>query len=120
MTKTKRVSVTVKLSEDDYEKLNSRSQSSGMAVAIVMKLLVAGYLDGEVEIENGEIKTAENLLEIPIEDTDYIDLHLKKLVEKMREKDYPNRVIREMIDQMIDKVRDYPKYNSRRDGYGEC
>lgn len=102
---------------------------SGMSLPNILNLLGEMIENEDMRFENGKVvievpEIRENIGSTPIFDPPelyddeselYHELHLDKLVKAMRDKGYPDRVIRDSIDGFADKVRDGYKYNSRRD-----
>ncbi len=104
-------------------------QQCGRTAVQVLDIVGESFADGKAWIEDGKLVCENSEIQCscgatPIFDPPelyddepelYHELHFDKLVKAMRDKCYPERVIRDTIDGFIDKVRDGYKYNAKRD-----
>lgn len=99
---TKKV-VGVKLNEKEYEQVEAKATLDNVSVSAALRLLINGYLNGEIQIEKGELKIPEKEYEL-IEDAP-LGQKLEKQFDKLRERGYPERYIRQMGENLVESVR---------------
>ena len=56
----KRVTIGTKISEEDFERIELKGKIDGLSISALVKLLVMGYKDGDIEIKDGEIVRENN------------------------------------------------------------
>lgn len=111
----KRVTISTKINEEDYAKIELMARVDGLSVTALVKLLVMGYKDSEIVIKGGEIQP-------PIEEEYYEDefgTKIERICDKLREGNYPESFISKwkgtILDGMRSQVEIMPKkYDPRR------
>ena len=121
MAVTKRITVNAKISEKEFAELTMIANRENISVSALMKLCIGALINGEIEVEKGELKTCPTHDEYCVSDDFYSDDFGKKVEKKfdrLRERDYPEDVIHVMkqeilagIDNRIDML---PKKFDRR------
>jgi len=123
MGKAKRVTVNAKITEEESEKLNRLAERENISITALIRLLVNSLINGDIEIEKGEIKTCPTPDEMGIcevseenfmENLRYKELKLDRLASVFEEYGYPDSIVRQQIEQMIMMIKDNGRYNSRR------
>lgn len=123
MGKAKRVTVNAKITEEESEKLNRLAERENISITALIRLLVNSLINGDIEIEKGEIKTCPTPDEMGIcevseedfkENLRYKELKLDRLASVFEEYGYPDSMVRQQIEQMIMMIKDNGRYNSRR------
>ena len=106
--------VTTELGED----IKRAAQISGHTLSDFLRICVEDAVYGHYAIEDGHLVPTDDYLDVlrpPVDELLGDDLHTEKLVKAMRDKGYPDRIIRDRVDSMIDTIKDGGKYNARRD-----
>ena len=111
----KRVTISTKINEEDYAKIELMARVDGLSVTALVKLLVMGYKDSEIVIKGGELQP-------PIEEEYYEDefgTKIERICDKLRESNYPESFISKwkgtILDGMRSQVEIMPKkYDPRR------
>ena len=113
-----RVTIGTKINEDDYAKVELMAKVDGMSITALVKLLVIGYKDGDIEIKDGEIVRENNEEFFHYEETPLGEL-IEREFDKLRSRNYPESLIckwkRTIIDGIRSQVEMMPKkYDPRR------
>ena len=104
--------------------LNDYAEDCKLSVQQLIEKVAEALSVGDIAIVDGNIIGYENRergvtpIEMGILKEESIDirgLHLDRFVEALRDKGFPDRVIRERVDYLVDEIRDGSRYNSRRD-----
>lgn len=109
---------TIRVKNGTKVAIEDAAVHDGMTAAQLINLFGECLADGAMWVENGRLTFEVEPTFEPQHDEGtetYHDLHLDKLVKAMRDKGYPDRVIRDRIDGMVEQVIDGFKYNARRD-----
>lgn len=113
---SKRV-ISTKISEYENERLELLAKSNGMSVSAVMKLMVSGLLNGDIEIYQGEIKTTEPVATFDKEFEEsirYKELRFDRLLNAFERNEYPDSVIRQYIEQIVSQVNEQGRFSKKR------
>ena len=125
MAKAKRVTVNAKITEEESEKLVRLAERENISITALIRLLVDALINGDIELEKGEVKSCPTTDEMGVsaisnedfeENLRYKELRFDKLVSAFEENNYPDWFIRQQIEIMISQVRDGGKFNPRRSG----
>jgi hypothetical protein len=125
----KRVTINTKITEEESEKLRRVLERENISSTAVLRLLIDGLLNGEIELEKGEIKSCPTHDEYCVseiseeefkENLRYKELKLDRLVKAFERNGYPDQAIRQSIEQIICQVMDNGKYNPRRRYDSDC
>jgi hypothetical protein len=114
----KRVTIGTKISEEDFERIELKGKINGLSISALVKLLVMGYKDGDIEIKDGEIVRENNEEFFHYEETPLGEL-IEREFDKLRSRNYPESFIckwkRTIIDGIRSQVEMMPKkYDPRR------
>ena len=114
----KRVTIGTKISEEDFERIELKGKINGLSISALVKLLVMGYKDGDIEIKDGEIVKENNEEFFHYEETPLGEL-IEREFDKLRSRNYPESFIckwkRTIIDGIRSQVEMMPKkYDPRR------
>ena len=119
----KRYTANAKITEEEAQLMMGIAKRENLSNNGLVRLLIESLLRGDIEIENGAIKSCPTSHEKGVcglsdEDFDenerYKDLKIDRLVKAFEEKGYPDHVIRQQIEMMAGRVRESGKYNPRR------
>ena len=119
----KRFTISTKINERENLELTKLAERENISISAIMKLFSDALLNGEIELEKGELKICtpphENCISEVMEDDflenlRYKELKLDKLASVFDEYGYPDYIVRQQIEQMIAMIRDNGKYNPRR------
>ena len=95
--------ISAKITEATYARLEVYSSTHNVSIAAVIKLFINALLDGEIEVEKGELKMAVDPIGYAVsEDLDTpFGKKVDRRFEKLRERGYPERVIEMMKEQIL-------------------
>lgn len=119
----KRYTVSTKLNERENIELTKLAERENISITAIMKLFVDALLNGDIELEKGELKICtppheDCISEVSeddfMENLRYKELKLDRLVSVFEEYNYPDYIVRQQIEQMISMIRDTGKFNSRK------
>lgn len=125
MAKAKRVTVNAKITEEESEKLVRLAERENISITALIRLLVDALINGDIELEKGEVKSCPThdemgLSEVSeddfLENLRYKELKLDKLVSAFEDNSYPDSFVRQQIEMLISQIRDSGKFNPRRSG----
>lgn len=121
MSVSKRITVNTKLSEKEAAELTIIANRENISVSALLKLCVSALINGELEVEKGELKSCPTTDEYCVSDHFYSDdfgRKVEKKFDRLREREYPEEVIDMLkaeilagIDNRIDML---PKKFDRR------
>ena len=120
MSISKRVTVNAKITEEESERLNRLAERENISVTALIRLLVNGLLNGDIELEKGEIKSCPTTDEMGIsednfkENLRYKELKFDKLAATFEEYGYPDYLVRQNIEMTISTIKDNGRYNPKR------
>lgn len=119
-SKYKRV-IGAKLNECDCRMVETYAEKHNLSVSALIGILVRGVLDGDIEIEKGELKIGVN----PISYADYFTQRINERINDLRERNYPESFIEKMKDQVLNgldsQISMLPKeYDPRRSRSYDC
>lgn len=121
-SKDKKV-VGVKIRENDYEFIDNYANMHNISISAMLGLCVSAFVNGDLEVDKGELKMNIPEPETDISDEDfrenmrYKELRFDKLLSAFERKKYPDEAIRNSVEQIIGSVLDGPDYSSRRSNY---
>lgn len=120
MSVSKRVTVNAKITEEESLKLNKLAERENISVTAIIRLLVNGLLEGEIELEKGKIKSCPTTDEMGISGNDYMEnlrykeVRFDRLLQMFKEKGYPDVAIRQCVEQLMTQIGYGGNYNPRR------
>ena len=129
ISKAKRVTINTKITEEESAKLHRLADRGNLSVNAVLRLCVDGLLNGDIEIDRGEIKSCPThdkqwvsaISEEEFqENLRYKELKVDRLVGAFEKRGYPDRAIRQSIEQIVRAIVDSGNYNPRRGYDSEC
>lgn len=107
-SKDKKV-LSTKVSEYEYQMIERYAEMQNLSVSALMLICARGIVNGDIEIEKGELKTGVDPNGYGLSDN-FSD----KIYEILTEKGYPDRMIEQMKETIISSVKESPKYDARR------
>lgn len=107
-SKDKKV-IGTKVSEYEYQLIERYAEMQNMSVSALLGICARGIVNGDIEIEKGELKIGVNPNGYELSD-DFSD----KIYEILTDKGYPDRMIDQMKETIISSVKESPKYDARR------
>ena len=119
----KRVTISTKISEEDFERIER--MAGGISVSALVKILVMGFKEGEIEVKDGEIVREEPVEEFfHYEDTP-LGVKIDRKFDKLRERGYPERVIDQMKENILNGIQSQiemmpRRYDARRSRDYDC
>ena len=125
----KRVTINTKITEEESIVLNKLAERENISITAIVRLLVNALLNGDVELEKGEIKTCPTTDEQWVsevseeefrENLRYKELRLDRLVYAFERKRYTDQAIRQSIENIIMQINDNGNYNPRRSYDNDC
>jgi len=113
----KRYTVSTKINEQENKALTEISNQENISVSAVMKLFVDALINGDIELEKGELKICtpphedcvSEILNVPI-----FQSKIDKELEKLTEKGYPDKMRMRIEEQISENIRNLPRYDARR------
>ena len=120
MSVSKRVTVNAKITKEESERLNRLAERENISVTALIRLLVNGLLDGEIELEKGEIKSCPTTDGMGVSEDDFMEnlrykeLKFDKLAATFEEYGYPDYLVRQNIEMTISTIKDNGRYNPKR------
>ena len=120
----KRYTVSTKINEQENIELTKLSDRENISITAIMKLFVSALLNGDIELEKGELKICtpphedcvSEVLDIPI----FNEGRVERALEGLREKGYPDSVRRNIEEQILEGIRNLPKFDARRMRDSDC
>ena len=125
-SKDKRV-VSAKLSEKEYQILETYANTHNMTISAILSLCIKGLVEGDIRIEKGELKTGVDPIGYAV--SEEIDTpfgqKIEKRLEKLRERGYPENFIYSMKEQILNGLDSQidmlpKKFDARRMRDNEC
>ena len=113
----KRYTVSTKINEQENEALLKLSEQENISITAIMKLFVAALINGDIELEKGELKTCTPPHEDYVSETFEIPVYesrIEKAIDGLTEKGYPDRLKRNIEEQILESLRNMPRYDPRR------
>lgn len=101
-----KVSVTARITENDYKRLESIATLENITVSALLKLCVDGILSGDIEVEKGELKIGVDPIGYAVSD-DFEDSFSRRVEQRfdvLREREYPEEYIEAMKDEIINGI----------------
>lgn len=115
--------ISTKISPEEFEWLESFAASKSISVSSVMNLCVSGIIRGDINIEEGEIKTGvyPNGYEVCEESDTPFGIEVDKKLSKLLERGYPESFLYSIKEQILSGIDDQlsmlPKrFDARRSG----
>lgn len=97
-SKDKRV-ISVKVSEQDYQMLETYANTHNMTISALMSLYIKALDEGDIEIEKGEIKIGVDPIGYAVSDD--FGSKIERRLDRLRENGYPESYISMIKEQMI-------------------
>lgn len=125
-SKDKKV-VGVKLTEKEYQMLETYVNTHNMTISSALGLCVKGLLDGDLKIEKGELKTGVD--PIGYEVSEEVDTPFGQQIERkldiLRQRGYPEKVIYQMKEDILNGIESRidmlpKKYDARKMRNDDC
>lgn len=125
----KRYTVSTKINERENLELNKLAERENISITAIMKLFVDALLNGDIELEKGELKICTPAHEdcvsaISNEDFEenlrYKELRFDRLLSTFEKKNYPDMAIRSAVESIIGQLLDGGNYNARRNYDSDC
>ena len=113
----KRYTVSTKINEQENEALLKLSEQENISITAIMKLFVAALINGDIELEKGELKTCPPPHEDYVSETFEIPVYesrIEKAIDGLTEKGYPDRLKRNIEEQILESLRNMPRYDPKR------
>lgn len=98
-SKDKKV-ISVKVSEQEYAMLETYANTHNMSISAMLSLYIRGLVNGEIEIEKGELKIGVDPIGCAVLDTPF-GYKVDRKFEKLRERGYPESFISGMKEQIL-------------------
>lgn len=111
--------VSAKISSDDYLKVKRIAEENGQTVSSAVILLLKGLISGEIEIVGGEVRVGEHEIygsndEILEDESEYRKYGYEKMTRMFLKKKYPEGVIKDIVETIVNQIEEGPNYNPRR------
>lgn len=115
-SKDKKV-VSTKISDYEYGMLEKAANMQNLSVSAVIGICVKGIIEGDIEIDKGELKTGVDPNGYAVYDN--FTERIERKFEKLRERNYPERIIEQtkegIINGLESQISMMPKsYDPRR------
>lgn len=119
MATQKRFTVGTKINERENSELNALASRENISVSAIFKLFVDALLDGDIELEKGELKICTPPHEYCVsEDYDelyrYKELGFDQVIECFEKHKYPDHEIRRQTGMMVDQISNHGNYNPKK------
>lgn len=125
-SKDKKV-VSAKLSEKEYQMLETYANTHNMTISAILSLCIKALVDGDIRIEKGELKTGvdPNGYAICEEIDTPFGQKVDRKFDRLRERGYPENFIYSMKEQILNgldsQIEMLPKkFDARKMKDGEC
>lgn len=127
MPSKNKVSLTARVTEDDAKKFECIATLANISSSALMKLLVDGVLNGDIEVEKGELKLGVDPIGYAV--CDDLDTPFGQKVDRkfdrLRERGYPERFIYSMKEQILNGIDSQidmlpKKFDARRMKDSDC
>ncbi len=113
--------IGIKVSEKEFEATETYANTHNISISALFKLYINALLNGEIEIEKGELKTGVNPNGCAVsEESDTpFGQKIEKRMDKLRERGYPDNFIYSLKEQILNgldnQIEMLPKrYDTRR------
>ena len=125
MSSKNKISATTRLTEEEFKRLESKANVANMSISALLKLLINGVCNGDIEIEKGEIKLGVDPIGYAVseesnedfkENLRYKEFKLDRLLTTFEKRNYPDWLIRQSIEQIMCQINESGNYNPKR-GY---
>lgn len=91
--------IGLKIGAEDYKRVEIIADRENMSISAILKLCLNAIINNEIEIEKGELKLEVNYiceeLETPLGEK------IEKRLNKLREREYPERFIESIKEQIL-------------------
>lgn len=104
-SKDKKV-IGVKVSDNEYQMIETYANTHNISISALMKLFIRELINGEIEVEKGELKIGVNPIEYAVSD----DLEttfgnkVDRKFDRLRERGYPEHFIEAMKEQILSGI----------------
>ena len=104
-SKNKKV-IGVKVSEREYQMIETYANTHNISISALMGLCIEGLLNGDIEIEKGELKIGVNPNGYGICESfdDPFGEKVDRKFDKLRDRGYPERFIDSMKEQILNGI----------------
>ena len=125
----KRYTISTKINERENLELNKLAERENISVSAIIKLFTDALLNGDIELEKGELKICTPPHEYSVsavseeefqENLRYKELKLDRLVSAFERKKYPDQAIRQCVEQIVGQILDGGNFNPRRSYDTDC
>lgn len=125
----KRYTISTKINERENLELNKLADRENISVSAIIKLFTDALLNGDIELEKGELKICTPPHEYNVsaiseeefqENLRYKELKLDRLVSAFERKKYPDQAIRQCVEQIVGQILDGGNFNPRRSYDTDC
>ena len=101
-SKDKKV-ISAKVSEKEFQMLETYANTHNMTISAILSLCIKALVDGEIEIEKGELKTGVDPIGYAVcEELDTpFGQKIEKRLYKLRERGYPDNFIYSLKEQIL-------------------
>lgn len=101
-----KVSVTARITENDYKRLESIATLENITVSALLKLCVDGILSGDIEVEKGELKIGVDPIGYAVSEDfeDNFSRRVNQRFDVLREREYPEEYIEAMKDEIVNGI----------------
>ena len=101
-SKDKKV-ISAKVSEKEFQMLETYANTHNMTISAILSLCIKALVDGEIEIEKGELKTGVDPIGYAVcEELDTpFGQKIEKRLDKLRERGYPDNFIYSLKEQIL-------------------
>ena len=122
-----KVSVTARITENDYKRLESIATLENITVSALLKLCVDGILSGDIEVEKGELKIGVDPIGYAVSNDfeDDFGRRVEQRFDVLREREYPEEYIEAMKDEIVNGIESRvgmlpKKFDKRKIKDSEC
>lgn len=101
-SKDKKV-ISAKISENEFQVLEAYANMHNISISAIICLCVKGILDGDIEVEKGELKLGVNPIGYAVCDDleTSFGRRVDRKLDKLRERGYPETFIESLKEQML-------------------
>lgn len=125
-SKDKKV-ISAKVSEKEFQQLETYANTHNVTISAILSLCIKALVDGEIEIEKGELKTGVDPIGYAVSeelDTPF-GQKIEKRLDKLRERGYPDSFIYSLKEQILNGLDSQidmlpKKFDARRMKDNDC
>ena len=121
MPSKKYVTISTKISEAEFSELSTIANRENISISAIIKLCMQAIINGDIELEKGELKTCPTHDEYCIyESLDelyrYRELGFDQVIKCFEKHKYPDHEIRRQTGMMVDQIMNHGNFNPKRSG----